>query len=297
MKEKEIQKNTLEQKNSEVVASLEFSWEICYTCNYRCSYCGRWNDVSSEDLYLDVTTWEQIWRKIYEKYGSCNMYISGAEPTTYPQFFDIIEKIAMMHTLTICTNFSWDTREIIDRNLKPEQVQFTPTFHSLFANFESFIEKAVRLKQWIRNNMVFFVAYPPQMDKVEYYKKSMNEKGIDFSVVPLRGGINGYQQVITSQEDKDKLVKVTDMHKDEFDYLAQNNSPKGKLCRAGYRYAIIKPTGKIFPCSQNEQLLGCIQHGDFVLLNEPIVCSHDFCPYESYNLLERRTQLDQHSNV
>lgn len=268
---------------------VEFSWEICYTCNYRCPYCGKWNDESRDDLKLDVEEWENTWKRIYAKYGSCNMYISGAEPTTYPRFFDIVQRISDMHTVTICTNFSWGAAEILDRNINPERAQFTPTFHSLFANFDIFLEKAVRLKDWIRNKMVFFVAYQMQMDKVDYYKKKINESGLNFSVVPLRGSDDDSKiKVISSQEERDKIGAITDMHKDEFEYLAQNKSPKGKPCMAGYRYAIIKPTGKVFPCSnQNDSFLGSIQHDNFILLEKPSVCPAEFCPYESYNLVER----------
>jgi len=269
------------------LGSVEFSWEICYTCNYRCPYCGRWNDASAEDLYLDAMEWEGIWRRIYERYGSCNLFISGAEPATYPQFFDIVQKVSQMHTVTICTNFSWGTKEILDRNLDSQRVQITPTFHSLFANFDTFLEKAIRLKQWIRGKMVFFVAYPTQMREVDYYKKKMNENGLNFCIVPLRGKKDGYFGVVTSDEDKDKISSITDMSEDEYTYLAQKSSPKGRCCRAGFRYAFIKATGKVFPCSQSDRPLGYIQHNEFTLLKEPMVCLFDFCPYESYNLLER----------
>lgn len=264
-----------------------FSWEICYTCNYRCPYCGRWNDASRDDLLLGVESWEKIWRNIYKEYGSCDMFISGAEPTTYLNFFDIVRNITTQHNVTLCTNFSWDVKEILDRDFDPRRLQFTPTFHSLFADFESFLGKAVHLKPWIRDNMVFFVAYPSQMSKVDYYKKRMNEHGINFSIVPLRGSNHGHLEVTSSPEDKARISSITDMHEEEFDYLAQNISPEGKPCRAGYRYAIIKPNGMVFPCSQNNQSLGSIVNGNFALLKEPTVCASQFCPYESYNLLER----------
>jgi len=267
---------------------VEFSWEICYTCNYRCPYCGRWNDESKDDLKLGVEEWENIWKRIYVKYGSCNMYISGAEPTTYPGFFDIVHRISGMHTITICTNFSWDTREILNRNIDSARAQFTPTFHSLSADFDIFLEKAVKLKDWIRNKMVFFVAYKMQMDNVNYYKNRINESGLNFSVVPLRGGDSeGKLNVTSTQEEKDKIGAITDMHKDEFEYLAQNKSPKGKPCLAGHRYAIIKPTGKVFSCSQSSIFLGNIHSDSFVLLEEPTTCLAEFCPYESHNLVER----------
>jgi len=268
---------------------VEFSWEICYTCNYRCPYCGRWNDTSPGDLTLGAEEWMGIWNKIYERYGSCNMYISGAEPSTYPDFFDIAQKISVKHTITVCTNFSWETEEILERDIDPQRFQITPTFHSLFADFDNFLAKAVKLKKWIRNKMVFFVAYHMQMDKVDYYKRRINESGLNFSVVPLRGGDNGGKVKVTStQEEKKRIGAITDMHKDEFEYLAQNKSPRGKPCLAGHRYAMIKPTGKVFPCSQSSNFLGNICSDSFVLLKEPNICSAEFCPYESHNLIERQ---------
>lgn len=281
-----LRENKLENTHKKI-SDVNFSWEICYTCNYRCPYCGRWNDASNNDLFLSPEEWKSIWEMIYEKYGSCSMFISGAEPTTYPHFFDIVQEISRMHTITVCTNFSWIAEEVINRDLNPENIKFTPTFHSLFANFNDFLKKAIRLRDWIKDKTVFFVGYSPQMLEVEYYKRSMNENGIDFCIVPLRGSKNEQMEVICSKDEKETIASLTDMCRDEFDYLAQNISPKGKLCMAGFRYAIIKPTGKIFPCSQNELPLGHIQNCNFNLLNEPSICPSAFCPYESYNLVER----------
>jgi len=270
------------------ISPIQFSWEICNTCNYRCPYCGRWNEYSDEDLRFNKDEWQKIWRRIYDKYGQCNMYISGAEPTTYPDFFDIVQCICDMHTITVCTNFSWDVNEIFDRNLDHLKVQFTPTFHSLFADFETFLQKLIILKDWIRDKLVFFVAYPPQMEKVEYYKEMINKNGLNFCIVPLRGTKeDGNVGVISTIEEKEKVYSITDMSEDEFAYLSQGNLPRGKACRAGYRYAIIRPTGKVFACNQSNKFLGYIQDEDFELQKEPMICPSDFCPYESYNLLER----------
>jgi hypothetical protein len=285
-KEKKLQEPPCAEECAALIP-VEFSWEVCYTCNYRCPYCGRWNDASSQDLYLDALEWERVWRGIYEKYGSCNMFISGAEPTTYPGFFDIAQKIARMHTVTICTNFSWVAEEILDRDFDPQRLQVTPTYHSLFADFEAFITKAIILKQWVKDKLIFFVAYPPQMEKVDYYKKRMNDIGLNFCIVPLRGNKSGAFGVVTCDDDKNKIGSITDMSEDEYAYLAQKSSPKGKPCRAGNRYAFVKATGKVFPCSQSSVCLGNIHNGEFMFSKEPSVCTFDFCPYESYNLLER----------
>ena len=98
---------------------------------------------------------------------------------------------------------------------------------------------------------------------------------------------DGKIKVTSNQEEKDRISAITDMHKDEFEYLAQNKSPRDKSCLAGYRYAIIKPTGKVFSCSQSDRFLGYIYDNAFGLREEPMICTVEFCPYESYNLIER----------
>lgn len=197
-----------------------------------------------------------------------------------------------MHPVIICTNFSWPAEDFLSRDLDPKRVLVTPTYHGLFADFEDFLAKAVILKQWIRYKLVFFVAYPPQMAKADYYKKKINENGLDFCVVPLRGNKDGALGVIACDDDKENLGAITDMGEEEYVYLAQKISPKGKLCKAGCRYACIKATGEVFPCSQSRSSLGGIQDSDFNLLNDFTVCPLDFCPYESYNLLERRAEAE-----
>jgi len=282
------ERKTIRQAQKQAApAPFYFSWEICYTCNYRCPYCGRWNDASPDDLLLSPAEWEKIWGNIYEKYGPCNLFISGAEPSTYPDFFDIVQRISRQHSITVCTNFSWDARQVLGRGLDPNRVKVTPTFHSLFADFDTFLGKAVKLKPWIRDDMVFFVAYPQQMKNAQYYKKLMNESGINFNIVPLRGSDGEGLKVISSREDKEKIGLMTDMSKSEFEYLSNNISPEGKPCNAGYRYAVIRPNGKVSACGQSKISLGQVHNGSMALLKQPSVCSFKFCPYESYNLIER----------
>ena len=73
------------------MSKVTFGWDLCYTCNYRCPYCGVWENYGDDNLFLSAQEWKGIWDKIYDKYGGCKIYMSGGEPSVYPYFYELVK--------------------------------------------------------------------------------------------------------------------------------------------------------------------------------------------------------------
>ena len=123
---------------------ITFGWDLCYTCNYRCPYCGVWEKASSQDLQLSAEKWWVIWYNLFEKYGSIHIFLSGGEPSVYPYFFELVKVLTKEHTVEICTNLSWNV-DLLIPDVSTQVLRVAPTFHPTFANFEEFFKKSTML--------------------------------------------------------------------------------------------------------------------------------------------------------
>jgi MoaA/NifB/PqqE/SkfB family radical SAM enzyme len=264
--------------NSQVdITQITFGWDLCYTCNYRCPYCGVWNKDTDGKQFLTAEEWAEIWGRIYKKYSSCHIYMSGGEPATYPYFFELVERLTEKHSLEICTNLSWDINRLIPR-IPPGILKVAPTFHPSFAEFEDFFNKAIRIKDYLPNAQIYYVAYSGQIKEMPERSRRLKSHGINLIPLPLRG--NGF--VLNSEEEKRIVEEVSPYKGDKIDYQLQKISPNGKLCRAGQRYAVIRVNGAVDRCSQySTGELGNFMDGGFKLLDKPVRCEKGYCPIES----------------
>lgn len=262
--------------------SITFGWDLCYTCNYRCPYCGIWEKCSKDDLLLSVEDWEEIWDRIYTKYGICHIYMSGGEPSVYPNFYELITRLIQKHSIEICTNLSWDVERLI-YNIKHGSLKIAPTFHPIFAEFEIFFNKAVKIKDYLPNAQIYYVAYPGQIKEMPKRSRRFKDKNINLIPLPLRG--DGF--VLNSEEEKKIIEEVSPYKGDKIEYQLQKISPKGKICRAGQHYAVIRANGLVDRCSQySTDELGDIMDKNFNLWVEPKPCQKEYCPIESQWILD-----------
>ena len=67
-------------------------------------------------------------------------------------------------------------------------------------------------------------------------------------------------------------------------YNLKGEVPRGKLCNAGFRSAVIKPDGTIVRCKYApDEILGNIANNDIRLLTNPGVCAKHFCPHNEFD--------------
>jgi len=165
---------------------ITFGWDLCYTCNYRCPYCGVWEKKSERDVLITAEGWGKIWDRMYEKYGSCHIYVSGGEPATYPHFFELVKKLSKRHLPEICTNLSWNVKRLVP-DISPQGLRIAPTFHPTFSDFEVFFEKVLHIKPYLPNGQIYYVAFPGQIKEMPERSERLKKENVKLIPIPLRG--------------------------------------------------------------------------------------------------------------
>ncbi|MCX5778290.1 MAG: radical SAM protein [Elusimicrobia bacterium] len=264
---------------------ITFGWDLCHRCNYQCPYCGIWHDEPEKDVILSAERWSEIWKDIYTRYGECHLFISGGEPSVYPDYFSLITLISQYHVVEICTNLSWDVGRLVPL-LTTDRLRIAPTFHPSQADFEDFFAKAVLIRdflplfsEFLPYRQIYYVAHPDQIRDMPARSKRCLAEGIMLIPLPLRG--DGF--VLNSEEEKRIIESLSPYSGSEkMAYQLKQVSPQGKACRAGCEYAVIRTDGTIDRCSQyHTGELGRILDHSFAFLPQPKICNKEFCPIES----------------
>lgn len=261
---------------------LYVSWNIHVSCNYRCPYCffyGRWAESGAHNRYLSVAEWMKCWNKIYERYNSVHIDISGGEPFIYPSFLELLFELQNKHILVVNTNLSWNVEPFVHK-ISPERVRIEPTFHPLFAEYGYFLEKVLFLKNNKFEVSVNCLGYPPMLKNIPALKRQFESEGIVFSIKPFRGIYNGfeYPQRYTLEE-KNFILGLS--YSIETENQLKRGTTKGKLCSAGQRYVKIRQDGSITRCGNSDTIIGNIIDTDIKLLDNPLPCESVFCNCES----------------
>ncbi|MBU1125375.1 MAG: radical SAM protein, partial [Candidatus Omnitrophica bacterium] len=273
---------------------IYFSWDIHYSCNFRCPYCWfykDWASLAKRNLYLKPDEWVRHWRRVYDKYGEVRIEIVGGEPFIYPNFIELVKKISAFHRVKVTTNLSGDIERFV-KEIDPARVTLDLNFHVLFIDLETVLKKAHILNDAGFNAGVCYLAYPPQMHKIKSLSERFARENIGFALAAFWGEYNGkkYPQSYTQQERDMMRPFLGDV--DRIDFHLDGHSPKGKLCRAGQRYASIQADGKVVRCGPlGERAIGNITDDNFALLDRPMPCESDFCPCNEYgNIVEDESE-------
>jgi MoaA/NifB/PqqE/SkfB family radical SAM enzyme len=225
------------------------------------------------------------WRRIYDKYGSIRIEITGGEPFIYPDFIELVKLLSSIHSVKITTNMSGDIEKFV-KEIDSQKVDLDLNFHPLFANIETFIKKTLLLKESGFKAGVCYLAYPPQMGRINMFRKRFQEVGIDFALAAFWGEYQGRRYPDSYTEEEREFIRPFLGDIDRIVYHLKGESPKGKLCNAGYKYAVIQADGKVIRCGQlAEKIISNLLDED--LLDKPEPCEADFCPCNEYgNLIE-----------
>lgn len=275
---------------------ISFSWDIHYACNYRCQYCwfyGEWQKLALQNRYYPLSDLLKFWNNIYNKYGSVHIEIIGGEPFIYPNFTKLIKELSQTHTIAITTNLSGDPINFIKEVTHPENIKISPTFHPLFTSFDRFINHALLLKNAGMAGVVNYLAYPPQIEFINYYREQFAKHGLSLFVMTFWGEYKGisYPQGYTQQDRE--LIQPCLGHRQGKNFQLTPKEVKGKLCRAGQKHAVIKADGAVYRCGGNTpDLIGNLFSDDFKLLDQPLPCTSEFCPCNEWvGLLDEEKEI------
>ncbi len=270
--------------------NISFSWDMHYKCNYRCPYCwwhGRWQDLSRVNKYPSIQELLRYWSNIYNKYGVVHIELLGGEPFIYPGFNDLTFELSKMHTLGITTNLSANIEDFV-RRVDSDRVKVAPTFHPCSADFDSFLNKALLLKQKCFSKNVYYLAYPPQIKFINFYKEKFAKNGIQLLVTTFWGKYNGVEYPAGYKEEERAIIEGALANRCNEKYqVTPKNDFKGKLCNAGRYYGGIQPDGKVVRCGGSglNEAVGNFFDDNFMLFDKPLPCNADTCKCNEWAFL------------
>ncbi|HOW27049.1 MAG TPA: radical SAM protein [Elusimicrobiota bacterium] len=263
---------------------VRFTWNIHWSCNYRCSYCffdTHWEEYGKRNVYKTVEEWMECWTRIHQKYGRCFLTINGGEPFTYPNFVELIHRISQIHwPINITTN----TSVVLDKFIKtvdPAKVSLSISFHPQYHTIDDFIDRLFRLRQsGFTEGCLNFVAYPPFLPDLQRYVDRFTALGESLKVIPFIGEYKGVRYPDGYNADEKKVLGMTDS------WVAQKQH-KGMLCRAGQMAGLLLPDGNVARCGQigDRHIIGNFFDKDFQLLPEPMPCDVEFCPCDEWKVI------------
>ena len=148
----------------------------------------------------------------------------------------------------------------------------------MFADIETFLSKAIKIKNKIKQN-VLYLAYPPQIKDLDKYKKIFEQNGLCFSVLTFWGKYNGKDYPDSYIEEEKKILGLSIASRGGENFQTEPFVPMGKLCNAGHKYALIDPDGTVLSCggiamNLKTNIFDC----NFKLLDKPMICPAKTCP-------------------
>ena len=265
-----------------------FTWEIWYACNYRCTYCPwemtkSWEKMSKMHSGIQPSDWLAAWDRMHAKYGSSHLYLIGGEPILYPKIDEILEVLARKHYLSVITNLSLslDAARRLSRELPPDRVRFGASFHPEFSNLDEFVEKLVIFKDAGFQVWISIVAWPPFVDKLQFYKETFERRGIYPDVHTFFGDYEGksYPAAYTAEQ---KAAISPHLNEVLITHGLEQESTLGKPCVSGYLSAKVLGNGDVYRCGSlvnydTPAPMGNILKPDFELWAAPTPCPRPTC--------------------
>lgn len=285
---------------------MSYFWQIMTYCDYRCPYCvygmapfdGR---KRGPDTTADA--WLDAWKRMHEKYGSGRIVVTGGEPTSYPGFDELVVKMCGMHWMEMDTSLQLSQprlEKILDQ-VTPDVLRFSTSYHPSMTAFEPFIQKVKAITGRGFSCLCRLVAHPTVVSKIGEIRAQFQENGETLFVNPFNGEYKGnvYPDSYTPQEkaavEGGTFVpteeKAEEFHND-IEYVNQTleaQSPKGKLCRSGFRHSRVEENGDVYRCFSYAEMkwmpLGNM-FKDVALWDAPKVCGSDYCSWEKRWLVD-----------
>lgn len=288
-----------------------WNWDIIKTCNYKCAYCFYANCDNTGTLFLNPDQWFAIWERLRCLYGECHIHVAGGEPSIYPGFFDLLDRLSARHILEITTNLSFEPDRIVGK-IPPERIKITASYHPTQENFDIFFRKIVRLAEHGYFIAAASVANPDHLKKMGHYKAEIEKLGIDFIVQPLRGTfLEKKYPAAYSAEDWELLKELSKKNftprPNKYPMRRRNqtnaatemirfNESEGKTvfekCRMGQLYGKIYSDGSVYRCcAPDSRKIGMITDPDFRLLPYPLTCDSEKCTCYKAMLVSRQDWL------
>jgi MoaA/NifB/PqqE/SkfB family radical SAM enzyme len=281
---------------------IEADWHLLNTCNYRCTYCFFPPEMLGSKLQLFANP--EGWRSAFDASGYVwLLHMTGGEPSLYPDFVELCEKLTENHYISINSNLTHSSLEKFARRIDPTRVSFINAgLHleerELRSGNDRFIRHADLLRSGGFRILISLVATPLALARFDKAIALLEPIGL-FPVPKLfRGVWNGdtYPRAY-SLSDKARFRDLCRLARKSYgpqlshggeapsidlfnDEAFVDGLPiyKGSMCEAGARFVQVLPNGDIYRCGMKD-FQGNLLSGTFVRRLLPAPCDNEHCYY------------------
>jgi len=280
----------------------EADWHLLNTCNYRCSYCFFPSDVLGDKMrtYADP----QSWASAFDAGGwTWLLHLTGGEPSIYPEFATLCERLTRRHYISINTNLTGRALPEFAERIDPSRVSFInagfhPEERIRRSGRDIFLRNTELLSSKGFHVLVSVVATPIALERFAEAVELFEPLGLYPIPKLLRGMHEGrrypesYSELDknrfrvfsarartaykTLHADREEWPTIDILHDDGF--LGGVPTFTGMTCDAGYRFFSIAPNGDVHRCGPEERL-GNILDGTFYPRSQSAPCNTSYCFY------------------
>lgn len=256
--------------------TIEADWNLLDTCNYRCAYCF----FGPETLGAKLRTFSDPkgWSAAFDATGLIwLLHITGGEPSLYPDFATLCERLTERHFISINSNLTHASLAEFARRIDPSRVSFINAgLHfeerELRNGHTAFLRNADALRARDFTLLVSLVATPAALARYDEAIALLAPAGL-FPIPKLfRGTADGrtYPHAYSDVE-KRRFKSLTARARDFYQahLLCRKETPsvdllsddlfldglpsyQGALCTAGERFVQILANGDVHRCGGAE---------------------------------------------
>lgn len=276
---------------------MVFTWDLWYSCNYRCRYCwweidDRWEEDAKKNRILAPEAWGRLWDRMHALYGPVLINMVGGEPLLYPRVDELIERLCGKHHLRVTTNLSLPIARLsaLLARVSPQRLHIAASCHPETTEQGRFLEKLELLRDKGFAPIVAMVTFPPLLDRVAELKDDFDRRGFPLCLAAFQGRWEDkeYPRDYTDEQRR-KIAALGGGLEGAQAYRVQGASPRGKLCHSGRLYANIKADGTAYRCGHggpDAVVMGDFFKDDFRLHDEPKPCPFDTCNCNEFRYLD-----------
>jgi MoaA/NifB/PqqE/SkfB family radical SAM enzyme len=174
---------------------VEADWTLLHTCNFRCDYCFVPSQMLGEKIAIRASNEE--WVSAFDRHDvNWHIHMTGGEPTVYPMFADLCERLTANNKISLNTNLTGKSIDEFASRVSPGKVVFINAgLHhkerSARGKLVHFVERARQLAEKDFNLMVSAVMSPNFIENAEAVRLELQRYGIVMVPKILRGSFEG----------------------------------------------------------------------------------------------------------
>jgi len=254
---------------------IMFDWMLTDACNFYCDYCHPNIAVHKNEPAVHGKSSSEIAQSFLNVGRPIHLFMSGGEPTMFPNFVDFCETI-ISNGNRISMNTNLSLREVVadfSHRIDPKQVgQINAALHLMerkrqHMTLEDFATDIILLQEKGFPVDAFYVLYPPLLGRFDQDAAYLKRLGVERVAGKIfKGPYNGKIYPMGYSEEDRAIIKgyQNSSYKVTSDYLDDKQYKFiGRKCTAGAKFFKVNVDGNVQRCPADKESYGNIYQGTF----------------------------------